>query len=177
MGANNTNQSAKGIYTFTQKEEVEYTYGVVASSWEEAKEKIANYDFAKIEAGDFMGGEYLGHTKMRRKELIRKQSCTAENFTLMKKVKLFADEKTTTHYTNCTISSSALVADVNWRDELPSDLNNFSQYDEKTGCCAECSAKLRNGYAMIPRIEAPENIENNVNGWVGANYTRWEVKE
>jgi len=168
----NTHQSAKGIYTFTQKEEVRYTYGVVASSWEEAKEKISSYDYYKIEAGDFMGGEYLYHTQMRRERLIRKKECTAEKFTLYKAPSSVKGWPTITHrYRNCSVSEAAIVAPVQFRDETPSEVD-FVEYDERTGCCANCSNLLRNGWVMIPRAEPPTDAE-----YSSDKVVSWTVKE
>ena len=166
--------SAKGIYTFTQKEIVEYTYGVVAGSWEEAKDQMENYNYAKIETGDFMGGVYLEQTSMRRKNMIRKKTCTAEQFTL-KKDRTHFNGEVTTHYHNCTIGeSNTMLVEVHWRDETPIGSNlNFSEYDPQNGCCASCSNKLRNGWVMIPRQKPVEDDDTYRNDF----YTTWKVSK
>lgn len=165
MGANNTNQSAKGIYTFTQKEEVEYTYGVAASSWEEAKELVESYSCSKINMGDFMGGNYIGETQMRRAKLIRKMECAAAKFTLFKPARGYKKNDT---YHNCS-STKKMIVPVSWYDgsyQAQADGAEITGYDEKTGCCTRCASYLDRGFMLIPHVATPED----------ADYTTWEVK-
>ena len=85
MGENITPSAAKGLYTFTTTEKIQYRHAVIASSWEEAREQLDQEGF-RLHAGDHSGGEYMGESEPRRETLLRKQTCIIENLSLIRKV-------------------------------------------------------------------------------------------
>lgn len=94
MGDNFNLTEAKGLYTFTTTEKIQYRHAVVASSWEEAREHLDGAGF-RLAAGDHAGGEYMGASEPRRETLLRKQKCIIENLSLMRTVYVKEGYKTT----------------------------------------------------------------------------------
>jgi hypothetical protein len=157
-----TQTAAKGLYTFTTFEKIEMRYGVIAASWDEAKDHMENYNFIKLNNGDHYGGNYIGESEPRRAKLNRKQTCMGANFTMTKTVKsrgfiTAKAEEGTVMFANVDHSQAIYIPEF--------DAYDLHQYDgegnqlkilsiEDNGCCLKCNRMMRDGWSMIPKREA-----------------------
>mgnify|MGYP003148039345 CR=1 FL=1 len=152
-------KNAKGLYTFTATEKIEHIYGVVAASWDEAKQHMENHNYIKLNNGDHYGGSYIGESEPRRFKLKRKTSCVGAKFSFTKtEVKWGSgDEVEMITDAGCLKHPNAILINEHdeyeghsyqtWDDE--SEVRILS-VDSDTGLCECCSNLLRRGWAMIP---------------------------
>lgn len=168
MGEQYIQPAAKGLYTFTSTEKIQMRYGVIANSWEEAKEHMENHNFFKLNNGDHYGGDYMGETEPRRDSLVRKQTCAGEHFTLMRVVKKGFRENATeeVQYANVDHSQHIYIPELDIYDGY-SDQTTEQGFDVRVmkihphnGLCSTCNNAMRthNGWSLVPKRESTHTI-------------------
>lgn len=158
-----TQTAAKGLYTFTSTEKIEMRYGVIAASWDEAKQLIDDGNLIKMNNGDHYGGAYLGESEPRRAQLIRKQTCIGENFTMtrIEKKGWGAEQTEEVQYANVDHSEPIYIPEYDAYEEYQHHENGEQVKVRKVhsnGLCSVCNAMInRHGYqmwSMVPKREA-----------------------
>ena len=153
-----TQTAAKGLYTFTTFEKIEMRYGVIAASWDEAKDHMDNYNFIKMNNGDHYGGNYIGESEPRRAQLIRKQSCMGANFTMtMNKETMFGKSTDEIMFANVDHSQAIYIPEYDDYDMHQHDSNGDCIKIERleiNGLCEKCNRMMKEGWSMIPKREA-----------------------
>jgi len=136
MGEELNISEAKGLYTFTATEKIQFRYAVVASNWDEAKEEIAQGNTMRLAAGDHAGGEYMGESEPRREILLRKATCIIDKLTLKREA--YKDEEGDYLYYNPDHSEMLLYK--------PSDGGSWGfNLDEDYGCSFDVVAVNEKG--------------------------------
>ena len=145
MGEELNISEAKGLYTFTATEKIQFRYAVVASNWEEAREEIAHGNTLRLAAGDHSGGEYMGESEPRREILLRKTTCIIDKLTLT--IPTYRDEEGDHLYYNPDHSEMLLYKPSDggsWGFNLDEDYGcsfNVVQVNEK-GICSHCERMI-----------------------------------
>ena len=166
MGETQNHTEAKGLYTFTSTEKIQLRYGVVASSWEEAKQLMDDGNLIKLDIGDHYGGDYIGESEPRRDTLIRKTTCMGENFTMHRIAKVGWNSETKSEneeeqFANVDHSECIYIPNYNSYEEYQNNPDGTSVKVRKihqNGLCSVCNAMItRHGlqrWSMIPKRDA-----------------------
>ena len=166
MGETGNHTEAKGLYTFTGTEKIQMRYGVIAASWEEAKQLMDDGNLIKLNNGDHYGGDYMGESEPRRATLIRKQTCIGENFTLHRIAKVGWDsenkcDKTEHQYANVDHSKHIYIPNYDSYEEYQNDVEGEQikiHSIKENGLCSVCNIMIsRSGmqnWSMVPKRQA-----------------------
>ena len=166
MGETGTITEAKGLYTFTSTEKIQMRYGVIAASWDEAKQLMDDGNLIKLNNGDHYGGDYMGESEPRRANLIRKTTCMGENFTMHRIAKVGWDsenkcDKTEHQYANVDHSNRIYIPNYDAYEEYQHDVDGELINPiaiKENGLCSVCNAMIsRSGmqnWSMVPKREA-----------------------
>jgi hypothetical protein len=163
MANQNGTTEAKGLYTFTSTEKIQMRYGVIAASWDEAKQLMDDSNCIKLNNGDHYGGDYMGESEPRRATLIRKTTCMGENFTMTRtEIKGWGDGSTEeVQYANVDHSECIYIPAYDAYEEYQHHENGEQVKIRKihdNGLCSVCNAMInRHGFqrwSMIPKRDA-----------------------
>jgi hypothetical protein len=183
MGEERNHTEAKGLYTFTTVEKIQYRYAVVASSWAQAKKDMeSGRNVLRLRAGDHAGGAYIGDSEPRRETLLRKEECIMSKLLMKQTNSRWIEVAGTDTVYWRPRHDNLLTYKANWDQEVDMDYSSRDDLDDydnlavheidpATGICNRCNQFLDYGWEIAHKAPIRNMVEV---VYVAGN---WQVKE